>query len=68
MSAEVDALTASVAKIKTVGDSAIALLKGLAAQMVTVAGDRAATLALANEINTEADTIATAVTESTPSA
>ncbi len=68
MSAELDALTASVAKIKSADDSIIALVKGIAAQLTAQAEDPAAIRALAAELNAEADAVAAAVTENTPAA
>jgi hypothetical protein len=66
MSAEMDALVQSVTNENTVIDSAITLLAGLAAQITDTAGDKAATLALAKDVQAKADVLAAAVTANTP--
>jgi uncharacterized protein (UPF0264 family) len=68
MSAELDALTASVAKIKSADDSIIALVKGLADQLRANANDPAAINALAAELDAESAAVADAVAANTPAA
>ena len=68
MSAEVDNLRASVAHISQVGDSAMALINGLAEQLRNIATDPAAITALADELNAKADAIAADVVANTPAA
>ncbi len=61
-------LTAEVAENKTVMESAATLLSGLSARLVEVAGDQEATLALANELDTNSNALAEAITANTPEA
>jgi hypothetical protein len=61
-----DALVAVVTAEDTVIDSAIALLAGLAAQVLAVAGDKAATVALSASITAKKDALAAAVVANTP--
>jgi uncharacterized coiled-coil protein SlyX len=65
MSAELDRLTASVAKIKTQDDSIIALVNGLAQQIRDNAGNPAALNALADSLDAEAQKVADSVTANT---
>jgi hypothetical protein len=70
MSAEFDALTAQVAEQKTVEDSAIALINGLAAQIKAL-GDAptpAQLSALTASLNASATSLASAVSANTPAA
>lgn len=57
-----------VAAQKTVTDSAIALLNGLAAQVAALAPDQAAIDKLAADIKAQTDALAAAVTADTPAA
>lgn len=68
VSTEVQALIDTVTAEDTVIDSAIALIAGLAAAMVNVAGDKAATLALATDVKAKSDALAAAVVAGTPAA
>ena len=68
MSAEIDSLRASVTRIETVADSAVALIHGLAEQIRQLEPDRAAIAALASEVDAKATELAAAVTENTPTA
>lgn len=68
MSQELDDLTASVAANKTVEQSAITLIQGLSAQITAAAGNPAALAALAADLNTQANDLATAVAAGTPAA
>lgn len=65
---ELDALTAEVTRNKDVDDSAVALINGIAAQLTAVAGDKAATLALADSLRASSDNLAAAVSANTPAA
>ena len=73
MSAELDALTASVTASASVTDGAVVLLNGLGARIAELAaevaaggGDPAALNALAAELDTNAAELAAAVTANTP--
>lgn len=66
MSAAVDALVASVTKLKSVDESVIAFIQGLAAQIAAVAGDQAATLQLSQDVSDQADALSAAITANTP--
>jgi hypothetical protein len=68
MAGELAALQASVARVKTVEDSAIALLQGLKAQLdaAIASGDPAALQALSDALGTDSDALAAAVTANTP--
>ena len=66
MTAELQKLTDAVTALKSVDESAIALLKQLADQVKANANDPAAILKLADEINAEAANLAAAVTANTP--
>ena len=68
MSAELDALAAAVTKLKTVDESVLAFIQGLSAQIAEVAGDKAATLALAKDVSDQADVLSGAITTNTPAA
>lgn len=65
---DLKALTDAVARNKTVADSAIALIQGLAAQIEANKNDPAALQALADSLNAEDDSLAAAVTANTPAA
>lgn len=66
MSAELDRLTASVAAENTVIDSAILLLRQLAALLIAAKDDPVKIAALADEVDAKATELANAVTENTP--
>lgn len=66
MSAELDALTAAVTQENTVIDSAIVLLKNLAAQIAALKTDPAALQALADGITAKAQALADAIVANTP--
>lgn len=66
MSAELDALTASVAADATVEESAITLIQGLSAQITAAVNDPAALSALAASLDSESAKLAAAVTAGTP--
>ena len=66
MSVELDALTAKVTEIETVDDSIIALVQGLAAQIVALKEDPVALQALADSLQGEIDKVQAAVTANTP--
>lgn len=61
MSAEVDQLTQTVQATEGVIDSAIAFIAGLVTQLQAAAGDRAATLAIAEELSAKKDQLAAAI-------
>lgn len=61
MSTEMDALKAAVAAEDTVIASAITFINGLAAQIADAAGDRAASLALADDVKLQGDALAAAI-------
>lgn len=61
MSQELDALTAAVAREKTVVDSAVAAIKGLSAQIAALPADKAAIAQLASDVGAQADALAAAV-------
>ena len=63
---DLTALTAAVTNVKTVADSAIALINGLSAKIVELKNDPAALQALADSLNTESADLAAAVTANTP--
>lgn len=65
MSAEMDALVAEVEEVKTVEDSAIALLQSIAGQIADAAGDRAKSLQLAADLKAKTDALAAAVAANT---
>lgn len=68
MSAELDTLTAEVARNTTVDASAITLLNGLAAQIATLKNDPVALQALADSMKSSSDALAAAVVANTPAA
>lgn len=61
MSVEMDALQVAVEKNAVLDDSIIALLNGIAGQIVDSAGDKAKALALAAELNAKSDALAAAI-------
>lgn len=65
MSAELDRLKASTAAIKTVADSAVALINGLAQQIRDNSTDPAALNALADELDADQAELAGAVSANT---
>jgi hypothetical protein len=68
MSAEMDALKVAVADEDTVIQSAIVAFQGLAQQIADAAGDKTASLALADDVKTQAAALAAAIPAGTPSA
>lgn len=66
--ADLTDITAAVAQEVTVEESAIALINGLAAQLAAAGTDPAALAALTDQLNTEAASLAAAVTANTPAA
>lgn len=68
MTVELDNLKASVARMETAEASAVALMKGLAAQLTAIKDDPAAVQALADQINKDADDLGAAVVANTPAA
>ncbi len=66
MSQEMDTLQAAVTASDTVQDSVIALLNGLGPQIADAAGDRAKSLALADDVTARAASMAAAVAANTP--
>lgn len=67
MSAELDRLSAEVAETKTVVDSAIVLIEGMAKMIRDNAANPAALKALADELDAKTNALAAKVTENTPS-
>lgn len=61
MSQELDQLTQTVHDTEGVIDSAIAFISGLQAQLIDAAGDKAATLAIAQELGQKKDQLAAAI-------
>jgi peptidoglycan hydrolase CwlO-like protein len=68
MSAELDRLQQAVTNCTTVGDSAVALIKGLSAQIAASKNDPAALQAIADRLDAEAAAWKTAVEANTPAA
>lgn len=70
MSAEFDALVAEVAEVKTVEQSAVVLIQGLADAIAAAVAndDRAALADLAAQLKTSTDALAASVTANTPAA
>ena len=68
MSASLDKITAEVAETKTVMQSAVVLIAGLAGQIRDLKDDPAALLALADSLDTDSSALADAVTANTPAA
>lgn len=66
MSAELDRVTAEVTETGTAIDSAIVLIEGLAAQIRDLADDPAALNALADELDSKSNALASAVAANTP--
>lgn len=66
MSAEMDALKAAVAAEDTVIQSGIVAFQGVAQQILDAAGDKAASVALAADVNTQAAALAAAIPANTP--
>jgi hypothetical protein len=68
MTAELQTLTDAVAASKTVSESAITLLQGIAAQLVALKDNPAAIAALATDLNNETAAMSAAITANTPPA
>lgn len=68
MSASLDKITAEVAETKTVMQSAVVLIAGLAGQIRDLKDDPAALSALADSLDTDSSALADAVTANTPAA
>jgi hypothetical protein len=68
MSQEMTDLQAAVAAEDTVIDSAVVAFQGIAQQITDAAGDRAASLALAADVNAKAQALAAAIPQNTPAA
>lgn len=70
MAGELDALKAAVARVKTVEDSAVALLQGLKQKLdeAIASGDPAALQALSDTLGQDSDALAAAVASNTPAA
>jgi len=67
-SAEFQDLTQAVTDAKTVEDSAIAAFAGLADKIDEAAGDKAASVALAQQVRDESAALAAAIPANTPAA
>lgn len=65
---EMDALQQAVADENTVIDSVIVFLDGLGSMIAASAGDKAASLALANDVAAKKQALADAVVRNTPAA
>lgn len=65
MSNEMDALKAAVEAEDTVIASAITAFAGLAAQIAAAAGDKAASLALADDVTKQSAALAAAIPQNT---
>lgn len=61
MSIQLDNLTAEVTETRTIIDSAILLIQGLAARLEEIADDPAAIQALADELNVKSEALAAAI-------
>lgn len=68
MSQEMTDLQAAVAAEDTVIDSAVVAFQGIAQQIADAAGDRAASLALAEDVKGKAAALAAAIPQNTPAA
>lgn len=68
MSAQLEALKVDVAEVKSVADSAVALITGLAAQILELKDDPAALEALSVELDATSAALAAAVAANTPAA
>lgn len=66
MSQEFVDLTAEVANEGSVVDSAVVAFNGLATQIEDAAGDRAASVALAQQVRDQATNLANAIPQNTP--
>lgn len=66
--AALDDLTAQVAANRTVIDSALALINGIAARITAAGTDPAKLSALTSDLKSEDDALAAAVTANTPAA
>lgn len=66
--ANLTALTAEVARAKTVDESAAALLAGLAAALEAAQGDPAAIQTIVDDLRSNSDALAAAVVQNTPAA
>ncbi len=66
--AVLDDLTAQVAKNTTVEESAVTLIKGLAAQLAAAGTDPAKLAALQQQLQTSGTDLAAAITANTPAA
>lgn len=66
MSLEMDSLAVAVTNNTALDESIIALLNGIAAQIVDAAGDKAKALELAAELNAKSDALAAAIQANTP--
>lgn len=66
MSKELDTLTTEVTNMDTVVDSAVALINGLAAQIVALKDDPVKLQALADDLHMKSTALADAVTANTP--
>jgi hypothetical protein len=66
MSAEIDALKTQVASNNDLVKSAIALIQGIAAQILATAGDKAAATQLAADLKASDDALAAAIAANTP--
>lgn len=66
MSAEMDRLRASVARVTTAASAAETLIGGLAGRIRELQGDQAGLLALADELDARATELGAAVAENTP--
>jgi len=65
--ADFSALRAAVARVESVQASAIALIRQIAEAIRTEGADNAAVVELAGQLEAQADTLAAAVSENTPS-
>ena len=66
--AAIDRLTSEVAELRTVNESAVALIAGLAQEIRDNIGNEDALNALADEIDASTNSLAAAVAENTPEA
>lgn len=66
MSKEMDDLKTAVAAEDTVITSAVAAFQGIAAQIADAAGDRAASIALSQDVSNQAAALAAAIPQNTP--
>ena len=68
MSAEMDALATQAKANEDAEASAVTLLNSLSAQVAATAGDKAASLQLAADLKSSADTLGAAIVANTPAA